>query len=98
MYKTFAPKMNGRYLSSNVNITVFDKHGKNVSVPVGGKYTARAFSCFEVAHAFLERYVKFKTRKFVHLKVMFRVCVKSFAAEVARSRLSASCSTSLATT
>ena len=39
MYKTFAPKMNGRYLSSNVNITVFDKHGKNVSVPVGGKYT-----------------------------------------------------------
>ncbi|RPD57973.1 hypothetical protein L226DRAFT_492978 [Lentinus tigrinus ALCF2SS1-7] len=38
MYKTFAPKLNGRYLSSNVNITVFDKHGKNVSVPVGERY------------------------------------------------------------
>lgn len=40
MYKNFVPKLNGRYLSSNVNITVADKHGKPVSVPVGG-----AFSC-----------------------------------------------------
>ena len=36
MYKTFAPRLNGRYLSSNVNITVLDAHGNNVSVPVGG--------------------------------------------------------------
>ena len=36
MYKNFAPKLNGRYLSSNVNITVADKHGNPVSVPVGG--------------------------------------------------------------
>ncbi|RDX43419.1 hypothetical protein OH76DRAFT_1487894 [Lentinus brumalis] len=38
MYKTFAPKLNGRYLSSNVNITVLDKFGKSVSVPVGERY------------------------------------------------------------
>ncbi|KAH9935240.1 Metallo-dependent phosphatase-like protein, partial [Epithele typhae] len=38
MYKNFAPKLHGRYLSSNVNITVFDKHGHNVSVPVGDRY------------------------------------------------------------
>lgn len=36
MYKNFVPKLNGRYLSSNVNITVADKHGNPVSVPVGG--------------------------------------------------------------
>ena len=37
MYENFAPKLNGRYLSSNVNITVADKHGNPISVPVGGK-------------------------------------------------------------
>lgn len=37
MYQNFVSKLNGRYLSSNVNITVFDSHGKPVSVPVGGK-------------------------------------------------------------
>ncbi|KAI0692870.1 Metallo-dependent phosphatase-like protein [Cerioporus squamosus] len=42
MYKTFAPKLKGRYLSSNVNITVVDEHGKAVSVPVGGKYMHEA--------------------------------------------------------
>ena len=40
MYKNFAPKLNGRYLTSNVNITVQDAHGNNVSVPVGGMYSA----------------------------------------------------------
>ena len=44
MYTNFAPKLDGRYLSSNVNITVFDKHGNNVSVPVGGK----GFDCTQV--------------------------------------------------
>ncbi|TBU27897.1 Metallo-dependent phosphatase-like protein [Dichomitus squalens] len=38
MYKTFAPKLNGRYLSSNVNITVADKDGNPVSVPVGERF------------------------------------------------------------
>ena len=38
MYKNFVPKLNGRYLSSNVNITIADKHGKPVSVPVGGMF------------------------------------------------------------
>ncbi|PSS37383.1 hypothetical protein PHLCEN_2v773 [Hermanssonia centrifuga] len=39
MYQNFVPKLNGRYLSSNVNITVADKHGKPVSVPVGERFT-----------------------------------------------------------
>jgi hypothetical protein len=38
MYTNFAPKLNGRYLSSNVNITVFDKHNNSVSVPVGERF------------------------------------------------------------
>ncbi|KAI0685579.1 Metallo-dependent phosphatase-like protein [Cytidiella melzeri] len=38
MYQNFAPKLNGRYLSSNVNITVPDKHGNLVSVPVGERF------------------------------------------------------------
>ena len=38
MYKTFAPRLNGRYLSSNVNITITDARGNNVSVPVGGMF------------------------------------------------------------
>ncbi|KAI0828002.1 Metallo-dependent phosphatase-like protein [Trametes gibbosa] len=38
MYKNFAPKRNGRYLSSNVNITVLNEHGKVVSVPVGNRF------------------------------------------------------------
>ncbi|KAI0090834.1 Metallo-dependent phosphatase-like protein [Irpex rosettiformis] len=38
MYKNFAPKLHGRYLSSNVNITVPDKHGNLVSVPVGERF------------------------------------------------------------
>ena len=38
MFQNFAPKLNGRYLSSNVNITVADRHGKAVSVPVGERF------------------------------------------------------------
>ena len=37
MYQNFAPAFKGRYLSSNVNITVADEHGKPVSVPVGSE-------------------------------------------------------------
>ncbi|OSX61779.1 hypothetical protein POSPLADRAFT_1047044 [Postia placenta MAD-698-R-SB12] len=38
-YKNFAPHWNGRYLSSNVNITVYDDDGKVIDVPVGSRYT-----------------------------------------------------------
>ncbi|KAG6816708.1 hypothetical protein H0H87_003683 [Tephrocybe sp. NHM501043] len=38
MHLNFAPKFNGRYLSSNANITLPNKHGKLVSVPVGDRY------------------------------------------------------------
>lgn len=37
-HKNFAPKFNGRYLSSNANITVNDTIGNPISVPVGGEY------------------------------------------------------------
>jgi hypothetical protein len=37
MHLNFAPKFPGRYLSSNVNITVEDSYGSVVSVPVGSK-------------------------------------------------------------
>ncbi|KAG6916331.1 hypothetical protein DXG01_007314 [Tephrocybe rancida] len=38
MHLNFVPKFKGRYLSSNVNITLPDKHGNYVSVPVGDRY------------------------------------------------------------
>ncbi|EDQ99504.1 uncharacterized protein LACBIDRAFT_334938 [Laccaria bicolor S238N-H82] len=38
MYKNFAPRFNGRYLSSNVNITVVNEHGQLQSVPVGSRF------------------------------------------------------------
>jgi len=34
----FSPQWNGRYLSSNVNITIPDTTGKAVSIPVGDRY------------------------------------------------------------
>ncbi|EMD32950.1 hypothetical protein CERSUDRAFT_118376 [Gelatoporia subvermispora B] len=37
MYTNFVPHLNGRYLSSNVNITVFNKFGEPESVPVGSR-------------------------------------------------------------
>ncbi|KAG8790486.1 hypothetical protein FRC12_011760 [Ceratobasidium sp. 428] len=39
MHTNFAPKLNGRYLTSNVNITVFDKKtNSSVSVPLGERF------------------------------------------------------------
>jgi len=37
MYSSFAPRLGGRYLSSNVNITIPDPNGNPVSVPVGSE-------------------------------------------------------------
>ncbi|KAH7883373.1 Metallo-dependent phosphatase-like protein [Phlebopus sp. FC_14] len=39
MYTNFVPHLHGRYLSSNVNITVFGSDGEAMSVPVGNRYT-----------------------------------------------------------
>ncbi|KIK94783.1 hypothetical protein PAXRUDRAFT_827637 [Paxillus rubicundulus Ve08.2h10] len=39
MFTNFVPYLNGRYLSSNVNITVFNSDGAAESVPVGNRYT-----------------------------------------------------------
>ncbi|KIK61123.1 hypothetical protein GYMLUDRAFT_43221 [Collybiopsis luxurians FD-317 M1] len=38
MHTNFAPALNGKYLSSNANITVFDENNNTVSVPVGSRY------------------------------------------------------------
>ncbi|KAI6029157.1 5'-nucleotidase [Pisolithus microcarpus] len=37
MYTNFVPQLHGRYLSSNVNITVFSSDGEAVNVPVGNR-------------------------------------------------------------
>ncbi|KAG2069137.1 hypothetical protein BDR04DRAFT_1102086 [Suillus decipiens] len=39
MYTNFVPHLAGRYLTSNVNITVFGSDGRSESVPVGNRYT-----------------------------------------------------------
>ena len=39
MYQNFVPKFPGRYLSSNVNITIAGPDGSPVSVPVGSQFT-----------------------------------------------------------
>ncbi|CAE6443239.1 unnamed protein product [Rhizoctonia solani] len=38
MHSNFAPRLNGRYLSSNVNITVQDERGNPVSKPLGSRF------------------------------------------------------------
>ncbi|EEB95700.1 hypothetical protein MPER_05288, partial [Moniliophthora perniciosa FA553] len=38
MHQNFAPALDGRYLSSNVNITVVDENNNTVSVPVGNRF------------------------------------------------------------
>ncbi|TFK48251.1 hypothetical protein OE88DRAFT_1664724 [Heliocybe sulcata] len=38
MYPNFVPKLGECYLSSNINITVYDKNNNSVSVPVGSRY------------------------------------------------------------
>jgi len=38
MHQNFAPRWNGRYLSSNVNITYTDKKGHLVNTPVGDRF------------------------------------------------------------
>ncbi|KAG8998214.1 hypothetical protein FRB94_006993 [Tulasnella sp. JGI-2019a] len=39
VYKNFAPKWKGRFLTSNVNITVVGSNGSLTTVPVGERYT-----------------------------------------------------------
>ena len=34
----FAPKLKGKYLTSNVNITVAGKHNNTISVPIGSRF------------------------------------------------------------
>lgn len=67
MYKNFAPTWNGRYLSSNVNITVEDpkNRGQWMSVPVGSRYTkfrtelGREVTAFGVLYDFTGKCVLF---------------------------------------
>ncbi|KAF4563090.1 hypothetical protein EYR40_007191 [Pleurotus pulmonarius] len=64
MHTNFAPQLKGRYLSSNANITVPDKHGKPISVPVGGKPKYFISNSKRLTPSLvLERFAKFRTRK-----------------------------------
>ncbi|KAG1861071.1 Metallo-dependent phosphatase-like protein [Suillus tomentosus] len=56
MYTNFVPHLAGRYLTSNVNITVFNSDGKPESVPVGNRYT---------------KFITRKGRRITSLGVMF---------------------------
>jgi hypothetical protein len=38
MHQNFAPRWNGRYLSSNVNITYTDSQGRLINTPVGDRF------------------------------------------------------------
>ncbi|KAK0189116.1 Metallo-dependent phosphatase-like protein [Armillaria mellea] len=38
MHQNLAPKLNGRYLSSNVNITLADRDNKTIDIPVGSQF------------------------------------------------------------
>ncbi|GAV99245.1 vacuolar protein [Lentinula edodes] len=38
MYTNFVPALDGKYLSSNVNITVFDANNNTIDVPVGNRF------------------------------------------------------------
>ena len=62
MFKNFVPKFRGRYLSSNVNITIADQHGKPVSVPVGGKSKLVSLAA-SLLTIIADRFAKFRTRK-----------------------------------
>ncbi|KAF7335281.1 hypothetical protein MSAN_02338800 [Mycena sanguinolenta] len=65
MHMNFAQHFKGRYLSSNVNITVFDANNQSISVPVGSATlsTFLASTVVAIADASAGRFRKFKTRK-----------------------------------
>ncbi|KAI6041601.1 hypothetical protein EDC04DRAFT_2601541 [Pisolithus marmoratus] len=46
-YESFIPHFEGRYLMSNVNITIFNSDGEAVSVPVGNRYTKFTTAMYE---------------------------------------------------
>ncbi|KAJ7682060.1 Metallo-dependent phosphatase-like protein [Mycena polygramma] len=58
MHMNFGPHHKGRYLSSNVNITVFDANNESISVPVGSRFRKfktrknRSVTAFGVLFAF----------------------------------------------
>lgn len=65
-HRNFAPTFKGRYLTSNVNITVPDQYGNPVSVPVGSTLLLFPYPRpVDVVHLTLGRFAKFKTRKYV---------------------------------
>ncbi|KAH9039800.1 Metallo-dependent phosphatase-like protein [Lactarius pseudohatsudake] len=66
MHQNFAPKFPGRYLSSNVNITIPGPNGSPVSVPVGSQLQLGHEYCQPFPNCMpysAGRFAKFKTRK-----------------------------------
>lgn len=64
MHTNFAPQLKGRYLTSNVNITVADKQGNPVSIPLGSKCIPTSIHR-DPKNTRSDRFAKFKTRKYV---------------------------------
>jgi hypothetical protein len=63
-YTNFVPHLAGRYLSSNVNITVFNSDGEAESVPVGSKFEFKVYLAVVIVYVpSTDRYTKFTTRK-----------------------------------
>lgn len=62
MHTNFAPQLKGRYLTSNVNITVANKQGNPVSIPLGSKCIPTSFPR-DPKNTRSDRFAKFKTRK-----------------------------------
>lgn len=61
-HTNFVPHLAGRYLTSNVNITIFDSNGKPESIPVGSESKFKIV--FATANGFpADLYTKFTTRK-----------------------------------
>lgn len=61
-YTNFVPHLEGRYLSSNVNITVFNSDGEPESIPVGSKSELEISLAVDNVFS-IDRYTKFTTRK-----------------------------------
>ena len=66
----FATQLGGRYLSSNVNITIPSENGSAFSVPVGGVYFYINHWRLAVIDHQLDRFRKFETEKYMSNVIM----------------------------
>jgi hypothetical protein len=91
-HRNFAPRYNGRYLSSNVNITYVDDNGKVMDTPIG------CMTVYFLPHdicwaAIIARFTKFKTKKSVMATFICAMRPWLYVSEEEMSRLLAFFST-----